>query len=185
VRTRELDGRRLFIVDELFDAGMVKLLHESFMRMPFTQTEIDSEESRHIRHWKFDFDLETVDRHPIFLSWRNRILQKTAQLVSASSLPVQRIYCNSTLYGDHQHSHTDSAEGTTALYFANAHWEEDWQGETIFYESNGEAQHAIAPRPGRLVVFPSCILHRGGVPSRTCMQSRLTVAFKFGSAPSA
>lgn len=181
-RTRELGGRTLFIVDGLFDNAMIKLLHESFARTPFSQTEIDSDESAHIRHWKFDFDLATMDRNPVVRFWRDRILQEAAALVGATSLPVQRIYCNGTPYGDHQHAHIDADQGTTALYFANAEWGEHWHGETFFYDDNGEAHHAIAVRPGRLVVFPSQILHRGGVPSRLCHEPRLTVAFKLGVA---
>jgi hypothetical protein len=45
------------------------------------------------------------------------------------------------------------ASNITALLFANAVWERDWGGETIFFEEDGEALYAVAPTPGRVVLF--------------------------------
>ena len=120
MRTRELDGSRLFIVDQLFDAGMVRLLHESLIRLPFTLSDFDTEETMHVRHWKFDFSPEGLNESPVLRTWHQRIVTKVAELAGASSLAVRRIYCNNVHYGDHQHVHTDDKDGTTALYFANA-----------------------------------------------------------------
>ena len=53
------------------------------------------------------------------------------------------------------------------------------QGETVFYDRAGEPFHAVAPKPGRLLLFDGGIVHRGGVPSRKCFEPRLSVAFKF------
>ena len=53
------------------------------------------------------------------------------------------------------------------------------RGETIFYDHAGEPHTAVAPRPGRVLVFPADVVHRGGVPSRKCFSARLSVAFKF------
>ena len=73
----------------------------------------------------------------------------------------------------------DIVPGVTALYFANPEWQDDWQGETVFYDRAGEPFHAVAPKPGRVLVFDGGIVHRGGVPSRKCFEPRLSVAFKF------
>ena len=183
LRTRDLDGRTLFIIDNLFDTAMVRLLHESFSRLPFSLADFDTKETRHVRHWKCDFSPESLEQNPILSPWYRRVRCKAAELSGVAEIPVRRVYCNSVLYGDHQHMHIDSDDGMTALYFANAEWHENWQGETIFYDRHGEAQHAIAPRPGRLVVFAADCLHRAGVPARTCLEPRLTVAFKLGAAP--
>lgn len=179
VSSRLLDGHVIHIVDGLFDEATVRLLHESMMRLPFTLDEADTEETRHVLHWKCDLDPQAMAGNPILRFWRSGIERKVMELTGATGLGVRRIYCNNVHYGAHQHVHDDSREGVTALYFVNAEWIENWQGETIFYTSDGEPHHAVAPRPGRLVVFPAPCLHRGGVPAKPCLVPRLTVAFKF------
>ena len=158
------------------------MVHELLLRAPFTLSDFDNEQSRHIRHWKFDIDPGHFSTNPVFRHWREIVVAKTAELFPRGRLEVARIYCNNVFYGDHQHAHYDSETGVTALYFANWQWEEDWHGETIFYDDAGEARYAVAPRPGRLVAFPANVVHRGGVPAKTCLQPRLTVAFKFAVA---
>jgi hypothetical protein len=49
----------------------------------------------------------------------------------------------------------------------------------VLFERSQDAHHAVAPRPGRLLMFPSNILHRGGTPSRTCVERRLVMVLKF------
>ena len=183
IATRDIDGRTLFIVDGLFDAPTVRLLHESFVRLPFTQSDFDTEATRHVRHWKFEFDPQGLEQSPVLRPWSRRVIATASRLLGAASLPIRRIYCNNVNFGDHQHLHVDGPDGTTALYFANAEWSPDWQGETLFCDSDGEPCSAVAPRPGRLVLFPSDCLHRSGVPAKTCLEPRLTVAFQFAPAP--
>ncbi len=178
VKSLDLDSRRIFVVDGIFQPDLVRMLHEIFVRAPFTLSDFDNEQSRHIRHWKFDFGPGDFATNPVFRHWREIVVAKTAEFFPRRQLEVARIYCNNVLYGDHQHAHYDSETGVTALYFANWQWEEDWHGETIFYDDAGEARYAVAPRPGRLVAFPANVVHRGGVPAKTCLQPRLTVAFK-------
>lgn len=179
VRTLDLDGRALFVVDGLFQADLVRMLNEILLRVPFTLSDFDNEQSRHIRHWKCDFSAAELAANSVFRYWHQKVVARTAELYPTCKLELTRVYGNSVLYGDHQHAHTDNDTGVTALYFANCQWEENWHGETIFYDRDGEAHYAVGPRPGRLVVFPGDVLHRAGVPAKTCLQPRLTVAFKF------
>lgn len=58
------------------------------------------------------------------------------------------------------------------------HLRHEWHGETLFY-ARDEAVSAVTPLPGRLALFPTDIFHRSGMPSRLCLATRLTVAFKF------
>jgi hypothetical protein len=155
VRMRELDGRTLFVVDGLFDPQFMSVLCESLIRLPYTLTDYDHEEVSHIRHWKFDFDVKDFPANVVLRSWRERVVAKTSEL-AARQLVLQRLYCNNVLYGDHLHVHDDGCD-LTALHYTSIDWQEDWHGETIFYELSGEAYHAVAPRPGRLVIFPGDI----------------------------
>jgi SM-20-related protein len=182
VKVRELDGQRLHVVDGLFDAGVVRLIFETLARQSFSLSDVDTEATRDIRHWKCEFPLDYFEANPALKMWHLRIVAKARELCAPARLELKRVHCNSHLYGDLQNAHTDISPGVTALYFANTTWQDDWQGETIFYDRAGEPFHAIAPKPGRLLVFAGEIVHRGGVPSRKCFEARLSVAFKFEAA---
>lgn len=181
VEARPVGERRLFVVDGLFRPNVVKMLHGILMQQPFTMSDYDNNATEHIRHWKAEFPVASFDTNPLLRSWRDSVVARTAELFAGTTLDLVRVHANSHLFGDHQHAHYDFRPGVTALYFANPDWDKDWQGETIFYDAADEPHLALAPRPGRLVVFDGGILHRGGVPSRTCFAARISVAFKFAS----
>ena len=60
-------------------------------------------------------------------------------------------------------------------------WQADWGGETIYYNDDEDAELAISPRPGRLVIARGALLHRGNVPTRACYEERYTLAYKLNS----
>ena len=100
----------------------------------------------------------------------------------------QRAYVNSSVYGDSYYVHRDCPENeshVTALYYANLEWQADWGGETIYFNDDYDAELVVSPRPGRVVVARGAILHRGTVPTRTCYEERLTLAYKLNSGKSA
>jgi SM-20-related protein len=93
----------------------------------------------------------------------------------------ERVYINNSIYGDVYFAHRDCDQNLrnfTVLYYGNLNWHSDWGGETIFYNDQHDAELAVTPRPGRIVVSRGAILHRGGVPSRVCHEERLTIAYK-------
>lgn len=174
-------GRPLFVVDGLFKADLVQALHTILTKQSFSLSDYDTEATSRIRHWKSEFPPAFFAANPLLQHWHDAIVAKTRDLFAESDLTLDRVHANAHLFGDHQHAHIDADPGVTALYFANPDWDTDWQGETIFYAPNGEPWQALAPRPGRLAVFDGGIVHRGGVPSRSCFAARLSVAFKFFS----
>ena len=179
VGTRELDGQRLFLVDGMFKPDFVGMLYQILKRQPYSLSDYDTEATSHVRHWKCEFPLDYFSANPVLRSWHADMVGKTLELFPDTSATLKRVHCNNHLYGDLQNAHTDYDPGVTALYFANPEWRDDWQGETIFYDKAGEPFHAVAARPGRVLIFAGGIVHRGGVPSRTCFEPRLSVAFKF------
>ena len=181
VRERRIDGEALFIVDGLFQPGFVRMLHELFDKLPFSRSDYDTDATKSVRHWKHEFAIEALTANPLLRPWHDAIVARTTDLFAGMDLELARVHCNNHPYGDLQHAHHDVVPGVTALYFANAEWQDVWQGEVLFYDRNGEPSHAVAPKPGRLVIFPGEMLHRGGVPSRACPEPRLSVAFKFGA----
>ncbi len=179
VKTRDIDGQPLSIVDGLFQADLVRVVYESLSRQSFSLSDYDSPTTSEVRHWKSEFALDAFAANPVLRLWHGRIVDQVREHFPGRLLELRRVHCNSHLYGDLQHAHVDITPGVTGLYFANSDWQDDWQGETIFYDRAGEPHTAVAPKPGRLLVFPGGLVHRGGVPSRKCFEPRLSVAYKF------
>jgi SM-20-related protein len=93
----------------------------------------------------------------------------------------ERVYVNSSVYGDVYFAHRDCGpdlRNITVLYYGNLDWHSDWGGETIYFNDRHDAELAVTPFPGRVVVSRGAILHRGGTPSRICHEERLTIAYK-------
>lgn len=181
VDVRSVGDHRLFVIDGLFKPDFVRALHAILSRQSFSLSDYDTDETEEVRHWKCEFPPAFFAANPLLQAWHREVVAKARELCAGRSLTLVRVHANSHLFGDHQHPHTDFDPGVTALYFANPEWRAHWQGETIFYDAVGEPLAALAPVPGRLALFDGGMLHRGGVPSRTCFDARLSVAFKFSA----
>lgn len=179
VEARPVGERRLFVVDGLFKPDFVRALYLILLQQSFSLSDYDTEATERIRHWKSEFPPAFFAANPLLQVWHDIVVAKTTELFAGNTLVLDRVHANAHLFGDHQHAHIDADPGVTAIYYANPKWQDDWQGETIFYAPNGEPWHALAPKPGRLAVFEGNIVHRGGVPARSCFTARLSVAFKF------
>jgi SM-20-related protein len=173
-RRLTIGQRQLLVLDGLFPAKDIVSLHEFLTRLPYRLNDSDSDKTAYSRHWKAELPVDMALATPVF----SRCVQLTHELIAAD-LELRRVHSNLHLYGDMQFPHVDLCGGATTLYYANPEWHENWLGETVFYDENREPVHAVAPKPGRLVLFHADILHRAGVPSRECYEPRISVAFKF------
>jgi hypothetical protein len=178
-RVRQIDDRPLILMDNLFRPDFIKLFDHYLKTLRFSLTDYDAEDRRHVLHWIHAFALEDVTSHPLLSVVYSRIKSATEKICPQPRLQLNRVHCNTSLYGDMQLPHCDLTPGMTWLYYANPIWQPTWMAETIFYESQGEPVYAVFPKPGRVVAFAADILHRGGVPSRECVEARRTLAFKF------
>jgi SM-20-related protein len=179
-QTRSIGERDIHIVDGMFGADVVAMIHETCRRLNFAYNEQASDTGA-LSYLNHNFATEILTDNPLFSHWKNTVIQTVEGLYPGASLTLDRIHCNAQSYGDFQEAHTDLCPGVTAIYFANKDWPADWHGETIFYSDDGEPHSLVAPRPGRLVVFPGDMVHRGGTPSRKCFEPRFAIAFKFSS----
>jgi hypothetical protein len=179
IRTQKINERPLICIDGLFQPSFIKLFDHFLKTLPFSLADYDVENSRHVLHWIHEFSLEEVTRHPLIRFLYSTIRSVAEEACPRSLIELNRIHCNTSLYGDLQLPHRDLTPGMTWLYYANPAWELTWMGETIFYDSSDEPVYAVLPRPGRVLIFDANILHRGGVPSRECLEARRSVAFKF------
>jgi len=177
-----VEKRKVFVFDDLFESKTLSAIYDKFRSLPYRLTDYDRDDTRTIRHLVHDFDSEEIKTAEI----KNTVLA-VQELAEAQGIKVKtpaNIYANFNLHGDHQFAHEDGDVWTT-LVFINASWHEDWGGELLLYDgtfaqpTDRGIAYAISPSPGRIVIFDGKIKHRGGVPSKFCLEPRITLAIKF------
>jgi SM-20-related protein len=170
-RREKVRGFDLVVVDGVFTAAEVRGAARCFAACDFHKTEsVKSEKD-------YTHDVHEMHGRVAFVDCITAIVER---VLPQFRLELYRAYCNRLRFGDVAFEHADSrTPSVTALYFANARWNDDWGGETMFYGVRDEPTVAVAPRAGRLVVFEGQLGHRGGVPSRLCREDRLSVAVKY------
>jgi len=178
-RRHRIGKREIVVVDDLFPPEAVLEIHTFVKQLPYRLNVEDSPDSPYPGHRKSELPLVAAVETPVF----KQCMGLARELAVPAPLRLFRIHSNLHLYGDTQLPHFDRVDGVTVLYHANPEWNERWMGETIFYDDSRDPVYAVAPRPGRVVVFHGGIWHRGGVPSRECSQGRITVALKFEPEP--
>lgn len=174
-----MDGFPLIVVDGLLGAAEINRWYESLCGVAFTRSEVARPETQAFKHWAWAITLEKCRQLPF-----HQLAQDAIQRCLGQRGPqrLYRAYCNLCTYGDMLFTHTDSqpeAEELTALWYIAAKWDVEWGGETVFFDSDGDAKAIVSPKPGRLAIFDGRIRHAGRPPNRICTEPRLTFALKF------
>jgi len=167
-----------FVIDDLAPPEATLRAHTLCASLPFTRVRYGyraaaAEPLSFGHQWVHAL---TEDERPLFPM---AAIEATVQQLMGPSR-FGRAHLNCILPADPRYPHLDSTtdDVIVAVWFVNATWPEAWAGELIFWEG-GEARHAVAPRPGRLVVFRGDLVHRGGVPNANCPEPRYALAVKF------
>jgi len=174
-----IEGRELFVCDNLIDPAMVGAIGTAVKAMHFVRKEKSRPDVPGTAA-SADIDSALLTKDPFFL----RLRSVAESVFPGEALHDLRAYVNCSVYGDSYYTHRDCAperKDVTVLYYANLLWQADWGGETLFYNDENDAVLAVSPRPGRLVVSRGSIQHRATVPTRGCYEERLTVAYKMFS----
>jgi hypothetical protein len=95
------------------------------------------------------------------------------------NLKPERIIVNMYNHGDSSWLHTDGDDSKywTAILFMNEYWDLNWGGDFVLVENN-EILKAVAPTPGKFVLFRGNILHGARPVSREAEFARMGVAFQ-------
>ncbi|MGB9428805.1 MAG: 2OG-Fe(II) oxygenase [Gammaproteobacteria bacterium] len=176
-RRHSIEEREVRVYDDLLAANDIRGLTAAFEGGAFTRNEFARPETASFRHWVLNIPLETANRLPVY----QPTLAAAEEFCGQVGYRIYRCYCNHAAYGDMLFTHTDTEPGTrglTALWFIAPEWNVEWGGETLFFDSNMDAQVAVSPRPGRLVLFDGSLTHAGRPPNRICYAPRYTLAFK-------
>jgi len=179
IRKSLISGRELFVCDNMIDAMMVKQVATLARTLHYVRKEKSRPGVPGLAAVS-DIPADRIAVDPFLCGLR----QTVERLFPDEQFANQRAYVNCSVYGDSYYVHRDCAaheQHVTVLYYANLEWKPDWGGETIYYNDEEDAELAITPRPGRLVVARGAVLHRGNVPTRNCYEERYTLAYKLNS----
>src|SRR5262245_48323598 len=113
IRKHDVGDRAVLVIDGSFDEPFVRMLYYFMSRLPFSLSDYDSEETKHIRHWKYEFDLTSLPPFPLVSELLARCTSFAHDLYSSKQLKLNRMHCNLHLYGDLQYPHIDLARGVT------------------------------------------------------------------------
>jgi SM-20-related protein len=179
IRKSLISGRELFVCDNIVDPMMVQQVGNLARTLPYFRKEKSRPGVPGLAAVS-EIPAERIAVDPFLCSLK----QAVERLFPDEQFSDRRAYVNCSVYGDGYYLHRDCAAEelhVTALYYANLEWQPDWGGETIYYNDEEDAELAITPRPGRLVIARGAVLHRGNVPSRLCYEERYTLAYKLNS----
>lgn len=171
-----VSGREVFICDNFVSDETALRVGRLLKTLPYRRSERSRPELP-VSGFAAEISQELQSSEPFFGEMR----RLGEDMFPKEQFEIERVYVNNAVYGDAYFAHRDCDPGLrniTVLYYGNVNWHSDWGGETIFYNDQHDAELAVTPRPGRFVISRGAILHRGGVPSRTCHEERLTIACK-------
>jgi SM-20-related protein len=176
-RREQVEGRDVFVFDGLVSVEESARFFQALSQAAFTRTERAGNRTADYRHWVCEMPLEYLPKISL--------AHATAAAIDAVRPGEQyrpyRAYTNYASFGDQLFTHVDAlptARELTALWFLCESWDTEWGGETLFYDSSGDARLAVSPRPARLLVFDGAIRHAGRPPNRNCNVARFTLAIK-------
>jgi SM-20-related protein len=176
-RRHLVDGREVRIYDGLLSRQDILALTAMFDDAAFTRTESARPETAAVRHWVLNIPLDTGTKLPVYAP----MLEAMRDIAGGTAYRGYRCYCNHSSFGDMLFTHTDCQPGSreyTALWYIAPEWDVEWGGETVLFNKDQDAEVAVSPRPGRLLIFDGNILHAGRAPSRVCYAPRYTLAYK-------
>jgi len=179
IRKSLISGRELFVFDNIIDEMMVNQVATLVRTLPYMRKEKSRPGVPGLVPIS-EIPQERIATDPFLCSLR----QAVERIFPMERFSDQRAYVNCSVYGDSYYLHRDCApeeQHVTALYYANPEWQPDWGGETIYFNDEEDAELAISPRRGRLVIARGAVLHRGSVPTRSCYEERYTLAYKLNS----
>lgn len=180
-RTAQVDGHDIFVFDDLVPAEEAAIYARAIVGASFTRSETALPEHTEYRHWVCEMPLQNLPRTSLWLATEKVV----AQLRPDERFLPYRVYTNFASFGDVLLTHFDALPDTrelTALWYLCEQWDVEWGGETMFFDSKGDAQLAVTPKPGRLLLFDGAIRHAGRPPNRNCPVGRYTFAVKLRAA---
>jgi hypothetical protein len=176
-RSVRVSGRDACVFDGLVSVEESARYFAAISQASFTRTESARADSAEFRHWVCEMPIENLPRTVLWPATERAV----AYLRPGERFLPYRVYTNFASFGDTLLTHVDAVAGArelTALWYLCDRWDTEWGGETLLYTDDGDAEIAVSPRPGRLLLFDGAIRHAGKPPNRNCQVARFTFAIK-------
>lgn len=178
--TRQIDiqGLSAFIFDALVPPDLIDTIYQSLVERPYDSDHASSKSTKIYREWVCEMDLDAFRCDDLY----GKMNELVGQCFQHTNINAFSVFCNCISFGCHTFMHQDGGKNCySALYYANPIWEKNWGGETTLFNDQGDAVACIFPVPGRIVILDGRILHRAGMPSRSCPHRRYTVSLRCDS----
>jgi hypothetical protein len=163
------------VIDDLFDMQFLADLEDTILETPVYSTNVANPASfphgRTGSHRLFGADIfvrHGLNRVETLHKEANKFFDAFAiieQEVFNCPIFLRRIDLNLQYYGQDGSAHTDGVEDNdwTIMIMSNTKWKPEWGGQFQLLEGDKVVeQHDYVP--GRLVIFPGNVLHRGLAP---------------------
>lgn len=177
----EVEGKKIFVYDNMFSSQENIDIDYLINMSSFTRTNVD-ESAYNIKKtelkWLSELDQKSLLSHKVFSKYT-----KAIDVLQWDKTKIARQYINHASSESVDLIHTDcSSDQTdyyTILHYANFKWDNNWHGETLFYnDSSSEVLFASTIKPGRVIVFNSSIQHSATAPSIIAEYPRYTIVTK-------
>jgi 2-oxoglutarate-Fe(II)-dependent oxygenase superfamily protein len=172
--TTSVNGRILMVFDDIFMPRQIEHFADIVGRLEFTRRPSFD------RELSFAIDRDAFIRAPFLFDTTERLLARHAEAFGTNTARTRlsHVYAAAMTATNRPRPHRDhdDDDSVTFLYYANARWPSRWGGETVFYASPRRPCAKVTPAPGRLAMFHSNILHRGGAPHRDAPTFRFTIS---------
>lgn len=95
------------------------------------------------------------------------VFEMLEQVIFKKNLLLTRIDVNAQTIGMNGSTHSDGSFPNlyTMLWMVNPEWKKDWGGSFQVLDHNDTVTNEIEYEPGRIIAFPSNLLHRGMAPT--------------------
>lgn len=185
-RRLTIDDKLLVVLDNENLGEDFALFHQFvFNSASFTLSQTDTYESLNEvgPYWAFKVDNDRFNSGQLGYT----ILDLVKKYYKNLDWQVTKVHVNALQYGDSGFVHTDGDilpehnVTATVLVYLNTVWKANWSGETIFYDSQEDAQAVVSPKHSRIVIFDGSIKHSARPPARTCAFRRMNLVVKMSA----
>lgn len=173
-------GEIIYIFDNVFAYSDVERIRSYVEHSPYRLGRISNTTLNSVDQNTFfqtDYTKSDIDRLKLFdnTNFAN-IFQKYL-----SDQTLHRSWVNVSTYLTDFRFHPDSyiAGNKSLLYYVNTKWNEDWGGETLFKNSNGDVEKAVEFKPNRMVIFNNNIGHRAAQVALNADMYRFILVLQF------
>jgi SM-20-related protein len=174
------------LLDNFFPAELYDRLRATVREAPMSYGSKSNRNTDPHGHWSWkpihDSTHNLADLSDLLNSthnlWATNEGWKFLRINRCNDMKLVRCYANGYTYGTDGYFHTDSerAGDLTVIIYICDDWPMDWAGETVC--TDGKTYWSYLPRPNRVVILPSDMLHAARAVSRKCTSLRTTLMYK-------